>query len=150
MTLSLCEKCPYLEFFWSVFPRIWTEYGPEKLRTRTLFAQCTLVKVILHGGESLHCVKSVQIRSFFWSVFSRIQSKYGKIRTRKNPYLDTFHAVLGLMTNGYDILLCYIIVLLYYIMLYLLCYFILLYFMLFLTLLIFLFYFSSFSQVHTF
>ena len=149
MTLSLCEKCPYLEFFWSVFPRIWTEYGPEKLRTRTLFAQCTLVKVILHGGESLHCVKSVQIRSFFWSVFSRIQSKYGKIRTRKNPYLDTFHAVLGLMTNGYDILLLYYcVIILYYVIL--LCYFILLYFMLFLTLLIFLFYFSSFSQVHTF
>ena len=23
----LCEKCPYSEFFWSVFSRIWTEYG---------------------------------------------------------------------------------------------------------------------------
>ena len=23
---SLCEKCPYLGFFWSVFSRIWTEY----------------------------------------------------------------------------------------------------------------------------
>ena len=53
-----------------------------------------------------HCVKSVQIRSFFWSVFSRIctgserysislriQSECGKIRSRKIPYLDTFHAV---------------------------------------------------------
>ena len=35
----------------------------------------------------------VQIRSFFWSVFSRIQSEYGKMRTRKTPYLDTFHVV---------------------------------------------------------
>ena len=32
LTWSLCrittlhEKCPYLEFFWSVFSRIWTEY----------------------------------------------------------------------------------------------------------------------------
>ena len=25
--LSLCEKCPYLKFFWSVFSRTWTEYG---------------------------------------------------------------------------------------------------------------------------
>ena len=43
---SLCEKCPNTEFFWSVFPRIWTEYGDiyavnfciqseyEKIRTR--------------------------------------------------------------------------------------------------------------------
>ena len=44
------EKCPYSEFFWSVFSRIWTEYGeisvfspnagkygPEKLQIRTLF-----------------------------------------------------------------------------------------------------------------
>ena len=24
------EKCPNIEFFWSVFSRIQTEYGPEK------------------------------------------------------------------------------------------------------------------------
>ena len=28
---SLSEKCPYSEFFQSVFSRIRTEYGPEKL-----------------------------------------------------------------------------------------------------------------------
>ena len=52
------------------------------------------------------CVKSVQIRSFsgpYFPVFGlnteryfvslRIQSEYGKIRTKKTPYLDTFHAV---------------------------------------------------------
>ena len=47
--ISLRKKCPYSEFFWSVFSRIWTEYGeirsaekyePEKLRIRTLFTQC--------------------------------------------------------------------------------------------------------------
>ena len=31
---------------------------------------------------------------FFWSVFSCIRTKSWKIRTRKTPYLDTFHAVL--------------------------------------------------------
>ena len=36
----------------------------------------------------MHCVKSAQIRSFFWS-------ECGKIQTRKTPYLDTFHAVMG-------------------------------------------------------
>ena len=52
--LTLRKKCPYLELFWSVLFRIWTEYGeiriivfsqnaekcgPEKLRIRTLFTQ---------------------------------------------------------------------------------------------------------------
>ena len=36
---ALREKCSYLEFFWSAFSRIRTEYGPEKLRIRTLFRQ---------------------------------------------------------------------------------------------------------------
>ena len=53
---SMCKKCPYSEFFWSVFFRIWTEYGEmlrispypvqmrentgsEKLRIRTFFTQ---------------------------------------------------------------------------------------------------------------
>ena len=48
MLLTLCEKCPYSEFFWSVFFRIRTRYlfvfspnaakcGPEKLQIRILF-----------------------------------------------------------------------------------------------------------------
>ena len=32
----LREKCPYLEFLWTVFSRIRTEYGPEKLRIGTV------------------------------------------------------------------------------------------------------------------
>ena len=27
---TLCEKCPYSEFFWSVFSRIRTEYGEKR------------------------------------------------------------------------------------------------------------------------
>ena len=34
MRLPLCEKCLYSEIFWYVYSRIWTEYGPEKLRAR--------------------------------------------------------------------------------------------------------------------
>ena len=58
--------------------------------------------------NALYCVKGACIRSYFWSVFStfglntekysvslRIQSKWGKIRTRKTPNKDTFHAVLA-------------------------------------------------------
>ena len=36
--ITMCKKCPYSRFFWSVFLRIWTEYGPEKFWIRILFA----------------------------------------------------------------------------------------------------------------
>ena len=62
-TQTLCEKCPYSEFYWSVFVRIQTEY--------------------------------VDI-----GVFLLIQSECGKIRTRKTPNTDTFHAVNLLFLLG--------------------------------------------------
>ena len=40
--VALREKCFYSEFFWSVFSRIWAEYGPEKFQIRTLFMQCSI------------------------------------------------------------------------------------------------------------
>ena len=63
--------------------------------------------------ELNHCVKSVLIQSFFWSVFSRLRTEYGQILRislnsvrmrentdqKKNPYLDTFHAVNILITS---------------------------------------------------
>ena len=42
---SLYEKCPYSEFFWSVFSRIRTEYRPEKLRKRSFFTQSVLIHI---------------------------------------------------------------------------------------------------------
>ena len=41
-SLALSEKCTYSEFFWSLFSRNRTEYGPEKLRIRLLFTECDL------------------------------------------------------------------------------------------------------------
>ena len=38
---SLRQKCLYLELFWSVFSPNAGKYGPEQLRTRTLFTQWT-------------------------------------------------------------------------------------------------------------
>ena len=65
----------------------------------------TNLKVLL--VLSLHCVKSVHIRSYCgpqfpafglnterYSLSLRIQSKYGKMRTRITPNTGTFHAVL--------------------------------------------------------
>ena len=40
LKLALREKCPYSEFFWSVFSPNAGKYGPEKLWTQTLFTQC--------------------------------------------------------------------------------------------------------------
>ena len=37
---SMREKCPYSEFFWSVFSLTAGKYGPEKLRIWTLITQC--------------------------------------------------------------------------------------------------------------
>ena len=31
--LTLLEKCSYAEFFWSVFSRIWTQYGEIQGKT---------------------------------------------------------------------------------------------------------------------
>ena len=51
--------------------------------------------------QVLRCTKSVQVRSFFWSVFSCFRSEHRKIWTRRNPYLDNFHAVLHLVKKGF-------------------------------------------------
>ena len=63
-------------------------------------------KLIRLEDEKEHCVKSVRIRSFSgpyfpafglnterYGVSLRIQSECGKIRTKKTPNTDTFHAM---------------------------------------------------------
>ena len=51
------------------------------------FSRCPLLLIKL---ETVHCVKSVQIRSYLWSIFSCIHSKYRKIRTRKSSIFGDF------------------------------------------------------------
>ena len=80
------------------------------LRTDKVAVSLTLLilrlEILAVISEKYHCMKSACIRTFFWSVFSRtrlnmerysaslhIQSECGKIRTRKTPNKDTFHAV---------------------------------------------------------
>ena len=59
---SLHEKCSYSELFWSVFSRIWTEYGEAlvslriqfecgKIRTRTAPNTDTFYAVIIMKGS---------------------------------------------------------------------------------------------------
>ena len=67
---SLCKKCPYSEFFWSVLSRIRTEYGE---------------------------IRSTQISQRDTERYGEIrratESECGKIQTRITPNTDTFHAV---------------------------------------------------------
>ena len=98
---SHCLKSVQIRsFFWFVFSYIWTEYKKIPSRKNSVFGhflrsvtewhklELTL-RIFMKYSDSVsvhHCVKSVQIRSFFWS-------KYRKIRIKKYPYWDTFHAV---------------------------------------------------------
>ena len=64
-----------------------------------------VLRFMTQNHVNMHYVKSVQIRSFFLSVFSYFPTEYGDLRSKfspntgkygpeKNPYLDTFHAVM--------------------------------------------------------
>ena len=72
-----------------------------------------LLEMMLKG--LFNYVKSPLIRSFSGPYFShsdrirrnveylyRTQSRFGKIRSRKNPITDTFHAVFSALSNIYD------------------------------------------------
>ena len=69
--------------------------GPKNIYTGLFSKNSQQVKVV-----NYHCIKSVCIRSFsdpYFTAFGLntelIQSECGKIRTRKTPNTDTFHAV---------------------------------------------------------
>ena len=77
---------------------------PSFLLPEYFYHPDTVFQLLIH--KSWHCMKSVRIRSFpgpyFFAfglntktcgVFLRIQSKWGKLRTRKTPNTDNFHAV---------------------------------------------------------
>ena len=81
--------------FWTVEPPVTQEF--EELNI---------------SKSTVHCVKSVRIRSFSGQYFPafrlnterhgaslRIQSKCWKIRTRKTPNMDTFHALLRMLKD---------------------------------------------------
>ena len=84
---STAWKVSVSEFFWSVFSRIWTEYGeirifnpnmekygPEKLQIRTRFTQCS------------RALLQTSILSFFFGNFTNINWA----SSRKVPYLTVF------------------------------------------------------------
>ena len=60
------EKCPYSEFFRSVFSRIWTEYGSEKLRMRALFMQYWELVYKNFGAPSTGDLNNIPTNSSDW------------------------------------------------------------------------------------
>ena len=77
-----------------------------------LFHYCTIFITVINSTQTLG--KKSPYSEFFWSAFSRIRTEYlsvkseylyevsfriqfehGKMRTRKTPNTDTFHAVRG-------------------------------------------------------
>ena len=93
--MTLRKKCPYLEFFWSVFSRIWAEYGDtpylfvfssnvgkyglEKLRIRTPFMQCDFPKVMLLFPKP---TLTSSLVSFFPGLHSHLVQSRQKLRKK--------------------------------------------------------------------
>ena len=59
--VAMREKCPYSDFFWSVFCHIWTEYRPAKIRIRTLFMQCRVWDDVATKKELCEKISNVKI-----------------------------------------------------------------------------------------
>ena len=61
--LTLRKKCPYSEFFWSVFSPNAGKYRPEKLRTQKLFTQCDISNSLM----SIRTFAYVRVRNVSFS-----------------------------------------------------------------------------------
>ena len=77
--MTLREKFPYLEFFWSVFTANTRKYGPEKLVIRILFTQCEF---------GMH-VKMIIVHFFKFGVYN-MQKSIGIARTKITPIFQSF------------------------------------------------------------
>ena len=72
LSITLREKYPYSEFFWSIFPRISSpnegKYEREKLRMRKISMQCNVINV-----------PDKNIRIFYYLYFLRISKVWSKL-----------------------------------------------------------------------
>ena len=75
----------YLETFWHQNEVQWYRlmWKMTNLESHSVFTDH-------EWNWSLHCVKSVEIRSCFWSVFSCIWTEYRKIQTKNNSVFGHF------------------------------------------------------------
>ena len=90
LSLKLREKCPYSEFFWPVFSRIRTEYGSEKLRTRTLSTQCKLIFYLTLMPLLRKLVVQIEIAGLQKSILNEIMKP--KDFAKKNEFHDKYKA----------------------------------------------------------
>ena len=90
ISLTLRKKCPYSEFFWSVFSRFWTEYG--KLRSIFRYSVQIWENTDQNNPDQGHSSHGVtKSRSFIWVM---ICSKYNNPLDKSlmhNPVLHVRH-----------------------------------------------------------
>ena len=72
-SFSLHKKCPYSEFFWSVFSHIWNEYG--KIRSISLYSVQMRENTDQKNSEHGHFSRSV-CKKFVFSLQHPHKKKY--------------------------------------------------------------------------
>ena len=76
---TLREKCPYSELFWSVFSRIWTEYG--EILHISPYSVRMLEKADQNSSEYGHFLRNE------WKYYFLILTNYGDEICRLNRFL---------------------------------------------------------------
>ena len=90
---TMHEKCPNMEFWWSVFSCFWTEY--KNLRTGYCQYISDWFSTSTKTPHSIFSLReSVQYLEFFWSVFCHIWNQY-----RHFQYISTFNPNAGIFFN---------------------------------------------------
>ena len=122
LKVTLREKCPYSEFFWSVFSRIRTEYGeirnpnlfsvnvgkcgPEKLRMRTLLTQCNIVR-LTHFVLNFRIISMLQLPEFrtIRPKPCRNCTLSQNLQPRKLGEITVFHVMCSVFCSKFCIML---------------------------------------------
>ena len=94
---SLREKCPYSEFLWSVFSRIWTEYGKILHSTHVLYhvtyafqsgfthhSYLNVKELLARNRRNILILSGYNGTPIAVSKYS-VQSECGNIQTRETP-----------------------------------------------------------------
>ena len=81
--VTLHEKCPHSAFFWSVFSRIWTEYGeiicisPYSVQKQTLSLFVAYILVFKTGSSQIS-----RFSQLTFQVSKKVNMHYGQVRSK--------------------------------------------------------------------
>ena len=95
LELSRLEKCPYSEFFWSVFRTNAGKYEPE-LRIRTLFTQCLPQMNLWHiSGQFAFHIKTSHLFCHSKPMIGFYMKRNIGLKCVNRPVLDISKATIG-------------------------------------------------------